>query len=135
MFRYLHKIQKNMVHFMGYVELFVSLLVIAGILFRLTALPSHFAPVAGNVMSSYLQYLFDILIAVELIKLLCSHELASMVEIFMFAVSRKAIIEHLSVTENLISVVAITILFAVRKFLFIHQETYEEEKRRRTGYI
>lgn len=33
---------------MGYVELFVSLLVIAGILFRLTALPSHFAPVAGN---------------------------------------------------------------------------------------
>ena len=25
MFRYLHKIQKNMVHFMGYVELFVSL--------------------------------------------------------------------------------------------------------------
>ena len=135
MFRYLHKIQKNMVHFMGYVEFFVSLLVIAGILFRLTALPSHFAPVAGNGMSSYLQYLFDILIAVELIKLLCSHELASMVEIFMFAVSRKAIIEHLSVTENLISVVAITILFAVRKFLFIHQETYEEEKRRRTGYI
>ena len=48
MFRYLHKIQKNMVYFMGYVELFVSLLVIAGILFRLTALPSHFAPVAGN---------------------------------------------------------------------------------------
>ena len=120
---------------MGYVEFFVSLLVIAGILFQLTALPSHFAPVAGNGMSSYLQYLFDILIAVELIKLLCSHELASMVEIFMFAVSRKAIIEHLSVTENLISVVAITILFAVRKFLFIHQETYEEEKRRRTGYI
>ena len=56
-----------------------------------------------------------------------------MVEILMFAVSRQVIIDHLKVWENLVAVLSIALLFVIRKFLFIHRETYEEEKKRRTG--
>ena len=49
-----------------------------------------------------------------------------MVEVLMFAVSRHVIIGHLGAVENLIAILSIAILFAVRKYLFIHRETYEE---------
>ena len=118
---------------MGALELGISALIIVGIVLRLTSLPSELRILAAEGMNGYLKYLYDILIAIELIKLLCRHDLSSMIEVLMFAVSRQVIIEHLKVWENLIAVLSITVLFTIRKFLFIHQETYEEEKKRRMG--
>ena len=118
---------------MGALELGISILVVVGIIVRLTGLPYELGQLTSHGMSGYLKYLYDILIAIELIKLLCRHDLSSMVEVLMFAVSRHVIIDHLDVRENLIAVLSIAVLFAIRKFLFIHKETYEEEKKRRTG--
>ena len=129
----LHKAQTKCYYLMGALELGISVLVVVGIIIRLTGLPYELGQLVSEGMSGYLKYLYDILIAVELIKLLCRHDLSSMVEILMFAVSRQVIIDHLNVRENLIAVLSIAGLFAIRKFLFIHQETYEEEKKRRTG--
>ena len=129
----LHKAQKKLGHLMNGVELLISLLVLAGIAFQLTSLPKEFLTIREQGLGNYLQYLFDILIAVELIKLLCRHDLSSMIEILMFAVSRYLIIGPHEVVGNLIGVVSIAVLFAIRKFLFIHPETYEEEKKRRSG--
>lgn len=114
-------------------ELGISFLVVIGIILRLTGLPSELGQLATEGMGGYLRYLYDMLIAVELIKLLCRHDLSSMVEVLMFAVARQVIIDHLKVWENLIAVLSIAALFAIRKYLFIHHETYEEEKKRRTG--
>jgi len=130
---FLHKAQTKCYYLMGALELVISILVIIGIIVHLTGLPYELGQLASEGMSGYLKYLYDILIAAELIKLLCRHDLSSMVEILMFAVSRQVIIDHLNVRENLIAVLSIAALFAIRKFLFIHQETYEEEKKRRTG--
>ena len=129
----LHKAQSKCYYLMGALELGISALIIVGIVLRLTSLPSELRILAAEGMNGYLKYLYDILIAIELIKLLCRHDLSSMIEVLMFAVSRQVIIEHLKVWENLIAVLSITVLFAIRKFLFIHQETYEEEKKRRMG--
>ena len=129
----LHKAQSKCYYLMGALELGISVLIIVGIVLRLTGLPSELGKLAAEGMNGYLKYLYDILIAIELIKLLCRHDLSSMIEVLMFAVSRQVIIEHLKVWENLIAVLSITVLFTIRKFLFIHQETYEEEKKRRMG--
>ena len=129
----LHKAQTKCYYFMGVLELGISILVVAGIVMRLAGLPFVWGQIVSEGMGGYLKYLYDILIAIELVKLLCRHELKSMVEVLMFAVSRQVIIDHLSVWENLIAVLSIASLFAVRKFLFIHQESYEEERKRRTG--
>ena len=133
MLQKLHKAQKRLAHMMGGVELLISLLVIVGILCRLATLPAQLFVIPSEGMGNYLQYLFDILIAVELIKLLCSHDLSSMIEVLMFAVSWHLIIDHLTAWEIMVAVLSIAILFAIRKFLFIHVETYEEEKKRRSG--
>ena len=129
----LHKTQSKCYHLIGVMELGISGLIIAGIVLHLTGLPAEVGQLAAKGMSGYLKYLYDILIAIELIKLLCRHDLSSMVEVLMFAVSRQVIIEHLKVWENLVAVLSIAALFAIRKYLFIHQETYEEEKKRRMG--
>lgn len=129
----LHKAQTKCYYLMSALELGISILVIVGIIVRLTGLPHELGQLVTEGMAGYLRYLYDILIAVELIKLLCRHDLSSMVEILMFAVSRQVIIDHLKVWENLVAVLSIALLFVIRKFLFIHRETYEEEKKRRTG--
>ena len=72
---------------MGVLELGISILVAAGIVVRLTGLPAELGQLTTESMSDYLRYLYDILIAVELIKLLCRHDLSSMIEVLMFAVN------------------------------------------------
>ena len=129
----LHKAQTRCYYLMGVLELGIGILAAVGIVVRLTGLPAELGQLTTESMSGYLRYLYDILIAVELIKLLCRHDLSSMIEVLMFAVSRQVIIDHLKVWENLAAVLTIAVLFAVRKYLFIHHETYEEEKKRRTG--
>ena len=51
--------------------------------------------------------------------------------LLLFAVTRHLIIQHVATWEILIGIAAIAVLFAIRKFLFIHPETYEKEQRRR----
>ncbi|MBR0281534.1 MAG: hypothetical protein IJQ81_08080 [Oscillibacter sp.] len=127
----LHKCRKFIFYLLGWLELFVSALIVLGILLYLTSVPGLLSEIPQGGFNEYLSVLFDILIALELVKLLCRNDLYSMVEILLFAVTRHIIIERLSILETLIGVAAIAILFAIRKFLFLYQETHEEIRHRR----
>ena len=59
------------------------------------------------------------------------NDLYTMIEVLLFAVTRHLVIQHVHTWEALIGVAAIAILFATRKFLFMHPESYEQMKRRR----
>lgn len=120
-----------MFYLMGWLEYAVSAMVLIGIIIHLTNVPQYWSTMRVNGLSDYLKILFDVLIGIELIKLLCRNDLYSMVEILLFAVTRHLIMEHLPTIEILIGILAIVALFAIRKFLFIHQETYEKEQHRR----
>lgn len=61
----------------------------------------------------------NIIIGIELLKMLCQHNLDSVVEVLLFAVARMMIIDHVKIWEMLIGIVAIAILFLIRKFLFV----------------
>ena len=63
--------------------------------------------------------MFNIIIGIELVKMLCRHDLDSVVEVLLFAVGRYMIIEHLPIHGTLIGVITIAILFIIRKFLFV----------------
>ena len=131
MVRQLQKVRKAVFYLVGWLEFGISLLVLAGIVVHLLGMTNVWAWFRVESLSDYLKYLFDALIAIELIKLLCRNDLYSMVEVLLFAVTRHLIIQHVSTVEILIGIVAIAVLFAIRKFLFIHPETYEQEQRRR----
>ena len=51
--------------------------------------------------------------------MLCRHNMDSVIEVLMFAMTRHLIVEETSMLEGLICVVAVSILFVVRKFLFV----------------
>ena len=67
----------------------------------------------------YLELAFNVMIGVEFLKMLCRHNLGSVIEVLLFAIARGMVIEHATPLENLLSVAAIGILFLIRKYLFV----------------
>ena len=64
-------------------------------------------------------------IGAELIKMLCKHTPETVIEVLAFALARQLIVGHASPRENLITVIAIAILFAIRKFLLNRHDMVE----------
>lgn len=61
---------------------------------------------------------FNLVICIEFIKMLCKHTPDTLIEVLMFAIARQMIVEHTKPVENLLVILAIAILFAIKKFLF-----------------
>ena len=64
-------------------------------------------------------------IGAELIKMLCKHTPETLIEVLAFALARQLIIGHAKPLENLITITAIALLFAIRKFLFKPRDMLE----------
>lgn len=73
--------------------------------------------------SSYLQqqlsYACLIIIGVELIVMITSYSIDSVVDVLLLAVARQSIVSHLPPLENLLTVISVGILFVIRKYLYI----------------
>ena len=69
---------------------------------------------------------FNLIIGVEMIRMLYLHTPITVFEVLLFAIARQIIIEHGSPLNSLIGVIAIAILFATRKFLFM---TFDESEK------
>lgn len=105
-------------------EIFVSILVIVAILFSFATIFHQLGlmaadPSNANGLQAFLSTAFTVVIGIEFLKMLSRHNLGSVVEVLLFAISRQMIIEHTSPVENLLMVAAIAALFLIRKFLFI----------------
>ena len=68
--------------------------------------------------NQYLGVAFNLVIGIEFIKMLCKHTPETVIEVLLFAIARKLIVEHTSTLENLIGILSIGVLFATRKYLF-----------------
>lgn len=60
-----------------------------------------------------------IIIGVELIKMITSYTIDSVVDVMLLAVARQMIVEHTSPSENMLAVLAVGLLFVIRKYLYI----------------
>ena len=69
---------------------------------------------------------FNLIIGVELIRMLYQHKPSTVFEVLLFAIARQVIMAHNNPVSSLIGVISIALLFATRKFLFI--EFDESEK-------
>ncbi len=65
----------------------------------------------------FIGYVFNILIGIEFLKLLCHPNANTVLEVLTFLVARHMIIEHTTVFEDFISIVSIAVLFAMKKYL------------------
>lgn len=106
------------------IQYFVALMIIVGILITLWSMPiqlSRLTDIDSDSLIEFLKYTINIIIAVELIRVLCNQTLDTIVEILLIAITRELIIEHMSQVEMLLGILAVAVLFVIRKYLFVSQ--------------
>ena len=124
------KLQDKMFELSYLFELFVSLIVgLAIFVFAIKMIVdtlnlSFFAKEADSLMG-ILDGAITLAIGAELIKMLCTHTPETIIDVLAFALARHLIVEHKNPLENLTTVLAIAILFAVRKFFLQKHDLLE----------
>jgi len=102
-------------------EAAIASILVAGILFLLARMILEYGRIVllgGSFeFSSLLTRALDLIIGIEFTKMLCRHAPDAIIEVLMFATARQAIIDHSRMLENLLAVIAISILFAVKKYI------------------
>ena len=72
-------------------------------------------------LQAYLTTAMTIIIGVEFVKMIFSYNINTVIEVLMLAVARQMVVTHTSPVENLITIVSVSLLFAIRKFLYVPQ--------------
>ena len=124
------KIQDKIFELSYFFELIISIIVgIAIIIFavRLFMDVIDFGGYAEGTqtMVNILDNAIVLAIGAELIKMLCKHTPETVIEVLAFALAHHLIVGHSSPLENLVMVLAIAVLFAVRRFLLKSQDVVE----------
>ena len=124
------KLQDKMFEVSYLFELFVSLIVgLAIVAFAVKMVVDSFNLSFFTEETRSLMEILDgaitLAIGAEFIKMLCKHTPETIIEVLAFALARQLIVEHTSPLENLITVFAIAILFAVRKFFLQRHDLLE----------
>lgn len=69
--------------------------------------------------TTFLRSAFNVVIGIEFVKMLAKHSPGSAIEVLLFAIARQMVVEHTSPVENLVSILAILLIFMIRKYLFV----------------
>lgn len=124
----LQKIQQTISFIAGCFELLVAAILIIGLLITMVHVPEQMAELfRKDNFNTFLSSIFEVIIGIELLKMFCRHNLDSVVEVMIFTVSREMIINHMAIIETLIGIVAIALLFVIRKFLFVSALDKDED--------
>ena len=73
----------------------------------------------------FLERSLDIVIGIEFIKMLAKHSPGSSLEVLLYAIARHMIVGHEDAVQNLVSVVAIALIFIIRKYFFVPSFGYK----------
>lgn len=107
-----------------YVEIIVSMILVVMLLLLTGILATDIMTIFGSSLNidvylqDFLNQAMNIAIGVELIKMLSKHTSGTIIEVLLFAIARHVVVDHSSSLDSLLSVAAIAILFATRKYLF-----------------
>ncbi len=124
------KLQDKMFEASYIFELLISLLV--GVAILVFAVHMVIGLINASVSAKGVEALVEILddaitlaIGAELIKMLCKHTPETVIEVLAFALARQLIVGHAGAAENIITVLAIAVLFAIRRFLLKSHDMVE----------
>ena len=122
---------QNMIFELSYlIELLISIVVgvavlIFGVSFVAELIGKGFNFGNTDAFAEILDYAIILAIGAELIKMLCKHTPETVIEVLAYALAHQLIVGHSSALENFIMVVSISVLFAVRRFLFKRHDLVE----------
>ncbi|MGI6011247.1 MAG: phosphate-starvation-inducible PsiE family protein [Ruminococcus sp.] len=107
-----------------YMEIFISVVIIAVIILQIVnlihdAAKTPLLQLDTDYFTAFLAQALNLVVGIEFVKMLCKHTPETVVEVLMFATARQMVVEHLQTWETLIGILAIALLFAIRKYLFL----------------
>jgi hypothetical protein len=73
----------------------------------------------SEALLTFVGYVFNVLISIEFLKMLCRPSSDTVLEVLIFLVARHMVIGHTSVLENFVSILSIAALFAMKKYLHL----------------
>lgn len=121
-----HKIRKHfnegIYNVARYTEIVLSIVILivialAGIRLIYAITETSLMEMNIDFFTKFLANALSLVVGVEFVKMLCRHSAQTVVEVLMFATARQMVVEHMEPIQTLIGVLAIAILFAIRKFL------------------
>lgn len=117
-----------------YTEMALSVIMLIVIIVLIVPMLHDFLKVAllditPEQFTSFLGSALTLLIGVEFVKMLAKHTAENLLEVLMFAIARQMVVEHLNMMETLVGVVAIGVIFAVRKYLLLKTSEDKENLR------
>ena len=123
----LEKLKQGYANLSEWLEHIMAAIVLIAIVIAIASLWEPFKEFLHTRMESgsFLEYMasvFDIVIGIEFFKLLCKPRKDTMLEVLMFVIARHMIIEHTTAFENLLSIIAISILIIVDRY-FLKSKT------------
>lgn len=118
----LHKIRTVLYDSCNILELLMALVVLIAIVIAGCSLGDAFLTFwhtrfADNAFLTFVGAVFNILIGIEFLKMLCQPSEDTVLEVLMFLVARHMIIEPTTVFENFVTIISIGLLFAIKKYL------------------
>lgn len=134
-----HYVSNFLRHLAVILEFFIAATLAAGIILLCFRMATSLGQIPDlNVWPNYddlLETCFNLIIGVELIRMVYYHTPNTVFEVLLFAIARQVIVDHASPVNSLIGVVAIAVLFATRKFLFCEFDISDEVIFRATSKV
>lgn len=129
-----YRIQSALYHMTIILEAVIGVFLILGVVFSIAGLAYsldfvHLVQTPSHI-TTYLSLVATIVLSIEFTKMLCTHSLDSVVEVLSMAIAREIIAHETTLAQNLIGVIAIAILFLVRKHCYVSKLDKHESSRR-----
>ena len=113
------------VHILEYFIAFLTLMVLIGLIgfeiYRMFSVDGYF-----DCSDTYLQNILTIVVGLEFVRMLINLTPANTLEVLIVAIARQIIVDHSSPVANVVCVLCIGGLFAIRKFLISKKDLVRE---------
>lgn len=76
----------------------------------------------------YLDAIFNVVIGIEFMKMLCKPSSANIIEVLVFLIARHMIVQTTTPLEDLLSVASICVLFVLRRFMLMTKPIKQEHE-------
>lgn len=124
--------RKLIVKIPNFLEKIIGIILLIGVIYGgfnliLEAMDFSSADNAANYLEDILNAAFNVVLVIEFVRMLVKHSMNTIIEVLIFAIARGLVAGHEEPLFILVRVVAIAILFFIRKYLFKDFDFEEEE--------
>ncbi|MCD7982127.1 MAG: hypothetical protein LUF32_07445 [Clostridiales bacterium] len=122
MLKKLKKLRTAMDRVSAGIEIILSVIIIVVVVIAIFFLKTPFLeyladPAGTDALLTFITYVLNIVICVELFKMLCSPGTETVLDVMMFVIVRHMIVHETTAVENLLTIIGVVIIILVKKFV------------------